>query len=93
MRIVFEWDEEKAKQNLRKHGVSFEEAKTVFGDPLSLTIPDPGHSADEPRFIDLGLSAAQRLLAVVYTERGPRIRIISSRSATAAERKSYEEGY
>lgn len=92
MTIVFEWDEGKAKLNVAKHRVSFEEARTVFGDPLSITIADPGHSSDEYRFIDLGMSVEQRLLVVVYTERGSTIRIISARQATPAERRVYEEG-
>jgi uncharacterized DUF497 family protein len=91
MDLVFEWDEGKASANLQKHGVSFEEAQTVFGDPRSITIFDAEHSTDEDRFIDLGLSAEGRLLAVVYTERGERIRIIGSRQATLTERKQYEQ--
>lgn len=92
MRLTFEWDEEKADANLRKHGVSFEEAKTVFGDPLSITIKDPRHSIGEHRYVDVGLSSEERLLVVVYTERRNVIRLISSREATRAERKAYEEG-
>ena len=91
MKPLFEWDEEKAKTNLQKHGVSFEEAETVFDDPLSITIPDPDHSIDEERFIDVGQSSKKRILAVVYTERRKRIRLISARIATRAERKNYEE--
>ncbi len=89
--MFFEWDEEKAESNLRKHGISFQEARTVFRDPLSVTISDPT-TRDESRFIDIGMSGSGRLLVVVYTEREPRIRIISSRPATQRERKSYEEG-
>jgi hypothetical protein len=74
-----------------KHGVSFEEATTVFGDPLSLTIPDPAHSQIEDRFIILGRSHRHRLLVVVHTERGDNIRIISARPASRRERKHYEE--
>lgn len=92
MALIFEWDEEKAESNYRKHGVSFEEAKTVLGDPLSVTVDDLRHSMREHRYIDIGLSHQERLLVVVYTERGEAIRLISSREATRAERKIYEEG-
>jgi len=92
MGIVLEWDEEKARDNLNKHGVSFEEAATVFGDPLSLTIDDPLHSVEESRFVIIGRSIRQRLLVVVHTERGDQIRIISARPSTRRERRSYEEG-
>lgn len=91
MPLSFEWDDRKAKSNLAKHGVSFEEASTVFGDPLSLTIPDPAHSQAEDRWIVLGQSHQQKLLVVVHTERGDNIRIISARRANRRERKSYEE--
>jgi hypothetical protein len=91
MGFTFEWDARKAKQNLKKHGVSFEEATTVFGDPLSRTIADPLHSIDEDRFVILGESHALRLLVVVFTERGENIRIISARNATRRERRDYEE--
>ncbi|MCX6344781.1 MAG: BrnT family toxin [Armatimonadetes bacterium] len=91
MKLLFEWDEAKSESNLKKHGISFDEAKTVFGDPLSLTIQDAAHSNDENRFVDVGLSANRRLLVVVYTERNPNIRIISARKATAAERRAYEK--
>ncbi|MCA1612979.1 MAG: BrnT family toxin [Acidobacteria bacterium] len=91
MSQTFEWDEEKADRNLSKHGVSFAEGSTVFADPLSLTIPDPLHSADEERFVTLGLSYRERWVAVVYVERGERVRIISARPATPRERKDYEE--
>jgi uncharacterized DUF497 family protein len=91
MKILFEWDRHKAESNLRKHGVSFEEAQTVFTDPLSITLPDPDHSEDEERFIDIGMSDNRRVLVVVYTERGQRIRLISAYKATRAERKQYEE--
>ncbi len=93
MGYVFEWDHAKAKVNLRKHGVSFEEGSTVFGDVRSITVHDPGSSDEEDRFVDVGLSAKLRVLVVVYTERGDRIRIISARIAIAKERKLYEEGY
>jgi uncharacterized DUF497 family protein len=92
MGLLFEWDEEKSRNNLRKHGVSFEEASTIFGDPLSVTIDDPQHSAREQRWVTLGHSAKHRLLAVVHTDRVGRIRIISARMATRSEREAYEEG-
>ena len=92
MGLIFEWDARKANQNLNKHGVTFEEAATVFADPLSLTIPDPLHSEGEDRYVILGLSTRQRLLVVVHIESGDRIRIISSRVATRHERESYEKG-
>jgi len=91
MPLSFEWDDQKAKANLAKHGVGFEEASTVFSDPLSLTIPDPAHSQTEDRFIILGLSHRGKLLVVVHTERGDNIRIISARPASRGERKDYEE--
>lgn len=92
MKLNFEWDEEKAKANLKKHRVSFEEATTVFIDPFSMTIPDPDHSMDEQRYIDIGSSDKGRVLVVVYTERGSKIRIISCRKATPSEQKLYEGG-
>lgn len=93
MTLTFEWDEAKATENLRKHGVGFDEAKTVFGDHLSLTIADTQHSAGEGRYIDIGMSVRQRLLVVVYTEKATnKIRIISSRRATKAEQREYEYG-
>ena len=92
MSLAFEWDNKTAKQNLKKHGVSFEEASTVFCDPLARTIQDPLHSVEEGCFVNLGESQSQRLLVVVFTERGDRIRIISSRAVTRRERKDYEEG-
>jgi uncharacterized DUF497 family protein len=91
MALQFEWDEEKAKIKLRKHQVDFQEAKSVFGDPFSITIDDPDHSEVEQRFIDIGRSASGRLLVVVYTERENQIRIISCRKATPIERRKYEE--
>ena len=91
MSLSFQWDENKAKSNLAKHGVGFEEATTVFGDPQSLTIPDPEHSQTEDRFVIMGSSHRQKLLVVVHTERGDSIRIISARRASRKERKSYEE--
>jgi uncharacterized DUF497 family protein len=92
MGLQFEWDQNKAKRNLRKHGVSFEEASSVFGDPLALTISDPLHSEEEHRFITLGESHRRRLVVVASTDRGDKIRIISARVATRRERRDYEEG-
>jgi uncharacterized DUF497 family protein len=91
MPLSFEWDGSKAKSNLAKHGVSFEEASTVFSDPLSLTIPDPAHSQAEHRSIVLGQSHQRKLLVVLFTERRDNIRVISARRASRRERKSYEE--
>jgi uncharacterized DUF497 family protein len=88
--MQFEWDREKAKKNLKKHKVSFDEAMTVFYDTLSATFSDPDHSIDEERFITIGYSSHGRLLVVSHTERGKTIRIISARSATAHERKRHE---
>ena len=90
--MQFEWDAGKARINLRKHGVSFEEASTVFLDALSATGEDPDHSRGERRFITIGVSLAGRLLAVAHTDRDDRVRIISARVAAAAERRIYEEG-
>lgn len=90
--MKFEWDSDKAEANLDKHGVSFQEASTVFGDDLSLTDRDPAHSMNEHRFVTFGMSSANRLIAVAHTERGDKIRIISARPATRTERKFYEEG-
>jgi uncharacterized DUF497 family protein len=93
MPLRFSWDSRKAASNLRKHGVSFEEAVTAFGDPLSLTIPDPLHSESEDRFVLLGLSGNSRLLVVVHAERDDDdIRIISARLASRRERIQYEKG-
>lgn len=91
MSLTFEWDGAKAEQNKHKHQVSFEEAATIFGDPLSLTIDDPLHSQKEERFVTIGESAQHRLLVVVHTERGGRVRIISAREATSRERRDYEQ--
>lgn len=87
----FEWDEEKADANHRKHGVAFHEASTAFGDPLSITIPDPDHSVGEMRFILLGCADTGRLIAVAHTERGEAIRLISARLANKHERRTYED--
>jgi len=89
--LTFEWDEKKADENLRTHGVSFDEAKTVFNDPFSVTIYDPDHSIDEERYIDIGMSTKGRLIVVSYSERGETIRMISSRKATKKERRGYED--
>jgi len=91
MALTFEWDDAKDLANRKKHGIGFDEAKTVFGDPLSITIDDEAHSHDEERFIDIGMSARGRLIVVCYTEREPNIRIISCRKATKTERKAYEQ--
>jgi uncharacterized DUF497 family protein len=90
MSLIFEWDEEKAAANLEKHAVSFQEAATIFTDPLSSTIPDPLHSVDEQRFVTIGESADNDILVVVHTQREERIRIISAREATRKERRHYE---
>ena len=92
MPIKFEWDKRKAQQNLRKHRVDFAEASTVFGDTLSITIPDPDHSEDEERWVTIGLSNRQRLLVVVHTDAEETIRIISARPVDRLERRNYEEG-
>ncbi len=89
-RVYFEWDPAKARGNLRSHRVSFEEAATVFGDPLALTYPDPDHSVSEQRFITAGSSSANRVIIVAHTDRDDNIRIISARKATPRERKRYE---
>ena len=86
----FEWDSEKAAENVRKHRVAFDEAATAFFDPLSMTVPDPDHSVEERRFITMGASSGGRLVVVAHTERGSTLRIISARLASASERKRYE---
>ena len=88
--MQFEWDPEKAKRNYKKHRVSFEEAVTVFYDPLSATFDDPDHSVREQRLITIGFSSRGRLLMVSYVERGGALRIISTRLATVHERKRHE---
>lgn len=90
--MQFEWDISKAASNLSKHGVSFEEAKTVFDDPLYVDFYDPDHSEDEERYLIVGESNRGRLLIVSYTERGNSIRLISARAVTQTERAAYEEG-
>ncbi|MGI4790868.1 MAG: BrnT family toxin [Janthinobacterium lividum] len=92
MELSFEWDDIKSRSNLDKHGVTFAEAATVFGDPLSILIPDPLHSEDEDRWTLLGQSQKQRLLVVAHMERGGAVRLISARLATAKEKRNYEEG-
>jgi uncharacterized DUF497 family protein len=89
--VNFEWDPDKAKQNRRKHRVSFHEAATVFGDHFSVTYPDPDHSTSEQRFITVGLSGADRVLIVAHVDRSEIVRIISARKTTQRERKQYEE--
>lgn len=92
MALRFSWDTHKAAGNIRKHGVTFEEAVTAFGDLLSITISDPDHSLEERRFLLLGLSDRNRLVVVAHVERGDDTRIISARLATRRERIEYEEG-
>lgn len=88
--MEFEWDPDKAAMNVKKHGVDFSEAMTVFGDPFEVTISDPDHSDRESRFLSLGRSAIGRLIVVAYTERDGRTRIINAREATSQERRHYE---
>jgi uncharacterized DUF497 family protein len=90
--MEFEWDEQKAATNLEKHGVAFEEAASVFGDPLAITFYDPSHSIDEDRFLTIGISAEGRVILLSHTDRESKLRIISARVATRAERKGYEDG-
>ncbi|MCI0342257.1 MAG: BrnT family toxin [Planctomycetales bacterium] len=92
MALTFEWDPVKADSNLRKHGVSFGEVTTVFGDPLSLTIPDPTHPDEPDRFVTIGETAQRRLVVVSHKDRGDTIRLISAREATPRERRNYEAG-
>ena len=91
MSLTFEWNENRAISNEKKHGVSFAEATTIFGDPDAITIPDPKHSEDEQRKITIGESYKGRMLIAVHTERGDNIRIISTRPASKKERKQYYE--
>ena len=93
MSLAFEWDPEKAHHNLSKHGVSLDEAGTVFGDLLSVTISDPDHSHGEERFITMGLSDQNRLLVVAHKDSGDSIRLISARRAGRSERREYEERF
>jgi hypothetical protein len=89
--LVFQWNTEKADINLKKHGVSFEDASSAFGDPLSVTIPDPEHSKGERRYILIGQTFQRRLVVVSHAERRSTIRIISARLASKHERRAYEE--
>jgi uncharacterized DUF497 family protein len=91
MSVEFEWDPAKAEENERQHGVAFEKAATVFGDPLARIFDDPEHSSDERREIIVGYSERQRLLLVSFTERAPKVRIISARPATRGERQRHEQ--
>ncbi len=91
LEINFEWDDSKSRSNQDKHGVSFAEAATAFGDSFSILIPDPLHSEDEERWTLLGQSQRQRLLVVVHTERDGQTRLISARLATSKEKRDYEE--
>jgi len=90
--VVYEWDAKKARGNRRKHRISFEEAATVFLDPLALTFPDLDHSRGEEREITIGRSSRQQVVFVSHCRRGERVRIISARKTTRGERKQYEEG-
>ena len=90
-KLEFEWDDEKAQTNAKKHGVTFNEARSVFADVLSSTFPDPDHSLEEDRLITIGTSDRNRLLVVSHTDRKGRTRIISARKATRRERNAYEE--
>ncbi len=92
MGLKFEWDEKKAKSNRSKHQVTFEEASTIFDDPLFITLLDIEHSTDEERYITIGVSNKNQLLLVAHTDSGGQIRIISARKATNNERRFYEEG-
>ncbi len=89
--MTFEWDEAKAAANIAKHGVSFHEAATVFGDPLAVTFSDPDHSENEDRFITFGISRSNRAIVVAHTDRAENVRIISARRMTKHERRIYEE--
>lgn len=89
--MEFEWNPDKAALNLEKHGIFFQEAATVFNDPLSVTFPDPDHSIGESRYIIIGVCRFGQLLVVAHTERGERVRIISARKATRQEKRFYEE--
>ena len=90
--MEFEADPVKAAENLKKHRVGFEEAASVFGDPMAYTFADPDHSINELRWLTFGLSSKERVLAVAYTERRGKIRLISARITTKHERNTYEEG-
>ncbi len=91
--MSYEWDPAKASSNIQKHGVSFEEATTVFNDPQAMTIDDPLHSVGEVREVTIGYSQVLRLLLVIHTDRGENLRIISARLANSQERKIYDRGF
>lgn len=91
--MFFEWDEQKAQSNQRKHGITFEEALTIFDDPLAITFEDKLHSDQEVRFLTIGYSSFGRLLFVVATDRDNKTRLISARPVTKRERKFYEQGF
>ena len=91
MGLKFEWDRRKSVLNIKKHGVSFEDAATAFGDPLSVTIHDPKHSDDEDRFLLLGETQDKKLVVVAHTDRKDTIRLINARPATRQEREDYEK--
>jgi uncharacterized protein len=91
MALEYEWDLEKAQANEKKHGVSFDEASSAFGDPLGRLVDDPEHSEDEERFVLFGRSSTGRLLAVMHTVRGEAVRLISAREMTPKERRQYEK--
>ena len=90
--MEYEWDPQKAEANKRKHGISFHEAATVFGDPLAITFTDPDHSIDEYRYLTFALSKFDRFLVVSHADKGDKVRIISARLMTRQERRIYEEG-
>ena len=92
MEIEFEWDQNKEEKNIRKHGVSFHEGATVFGDSLSWTFPDPDHSVYEERLLTIGISSQGRIIIVSHTDRNIKTRIIGARPATPRERRDYENG-
>jgi hypothetical protein len=91
MPLTFEWDPGKARSNITKHGITFEEASTAFADSSSLTIPDPEHSHSEERYVTMGMALTGKLLVVVHTDRGDNIRLISARRASRRERRNYEK--
>ena len=89
--MKFQWDPKKATKNVARHGITFREASTAFGDPLASTIPDPDHSVDEARLLTIGRSTTGRLIVVSHTDREDEVRIISARPGTRGERKRYEQ--
>ncbi len=89
--MQFEWEPEKDRDHLARHGISFDEASTVFGDPFAVTIDDPDHSTEERRFVTTGYSTRQRIIIVVHTDRDDSVRLISAREVTPAERRVYEQ--